>query len=394
MKVVLSTIGKFHTFDLARQLERRGALSAIFTGYPRFKLRNEGLPATSIRPFPWLHAPYMAVPMRRWFGAAFTREWEYRDKQSLDAYVAARLPECDVFSGLSGSALRSGKKAQSRGARYVCDRGSAHIAFQDDILREEYQRWGVPFAGIDPRVIAREEEEYAQADLITVPSTFVLESFVAKGVARDKLRLAPYGVDLSRFSPVAEPERGVFDVLFVGSVAVQKGVLDLLDAFARLQHPNKRLTLVGSVTEEMRRLLAEKRLLNERVRLAGHVPQPSLKRIMSASHVMVLPSLQEGLAMVQAQAMACACPVIGTANTGAADLFDDGAEGFIVPIRDPAAIAAKLQRLADEPALRDDMGRAALLRVRRLGGWDSYGERMQAIFAEVSHPGVAGARPL
>ena len=54
---------------------------------------------------------------------------------------------------------------------------------------------------------------------------------------------------------------------------------------------------------------------------------------MSRSHVMVLPSIEEGLALVQAQALACGCPVIGTRHTGAEDLFSDGNEGFIVPIR-------------------------------------------------------------
>lgn len=62
MKVALSTIGKFHTFDLARELYARGALSVILTGYPRFKLRNESLPQELIRTFPFVHASYMAFP--------------------------------------------------------------------------------------------------------------------------------------------------------------------------------------------------------------------------------------------------------------------------------------------------------------------------------------------
>lgn len=52
MKIVLSTIGKFHSFDLARQLEQRDVLTAIFTGYPKFKLKNEGLLSQKIRCFP------------------------------------------------------------------------------------------------------------------------------------------------------------------------------------------------------------------------------------------------------------------------------------------------------------------------------------------------------
>src|SRR5579871_2885889 len=82
-KVVLSTIGKFHTFDLARQMHKRNALSAIFSGYPRFKLRREGLPKQSVQTFPYLHAPYMRFAPR---STAARLLWEWQDKIWFDRY--------------------------------------------------------------------------------------------------------------------------------------------------------------------------------------------------------------------------------------------------------------------------------------------------------------------
>src|SRR5690606_35991591 len=114
--------------------------------------------------------------------------------------------------------------AKERGARYICERGSAHIAVQDRLLREEHEAWDMPFSGIDPRVIAKEEGEYAAADCITVPSSFSLRSFLAEGIPQTRLRLLPYGVDLMRFAPTATPVPGCFDVLFVGSLSLQKGI--------------------------------------------------------------------------------------------------------------------------------------------------------------------------
>ena len=96
---------------------------------------------------------------------------------------------------------------------------------------------------------------------------------------------------------------------------------------------------------------------------------------MSRSHVLVLPSVEEGLALVQAQAMACECPVIATRATGAEDLFTDRIEGFIVDDRDVDALTARLQQVADDPALRERLAAAARLRVQGIGGWDAYGER-------------------
>jgi starch synthase len=63
--------------------------------------------------------------------------------------------------------------------------------------------------------------------------------------------------------------------------------------------------------------------------------------------------------------------VITTVNSGGADLFQDGEEGFLTPIRDPAALAARMQQLADDPALRERMSHAALARGRALGGWEA-----------------------
>jgi glycosyltransferase involved in cell wall biosynthesis len=118
------------------------------------------------------------------------------------------------------------------------------------------------------------------------------------------------------------------------------------------------------------------------VEILGHIPQPELKQIMSRSHVMVLPSIEEGLALVQAQALACGCPVIGTHHTGAEDLFTDGKEGFVVPIRDPRAIADRLQLLADEPQRRAAMSEAALRRVKEMGGWEEYGNQMAQVMTD------------
>jgi glycosyltransferase involved in cell wall biosynthesis len=94
---------------------------------------------------------------------------------------------------------------------------------------------------------------------------------------------------------------------------------------------------------------------------------------MARSHVLALASVEEGLALVQGQALACGCPVVATTATGAEDLFSDGVEGFIVPDRDTDALASRLQQLADDPALRERMSAAALERVKTLGGWDHYG---------------------
>jgi alpha-maltose-1-phosphate synthase len=160
----------------------------------------------------------------------------------------------------------------------------------------------------------------------------------------------------------------------------------LAEAFQRIDHPAKTLSFVGWQSAEMITLLRQQNLWPEDARVLGHVSQSQLKDVMSRSHVMVLPSVEEGLALVQAQAMACGCPVIGTYNTGAEDLFSDGQEGYIVPIRDAGALAERLQHLADHPEQRAEMGQRALAKVKSLGGWHQYGEKVMSILNSISNP--------
>ncbi|MEO8419377.1 MAG: glycosyltransferase family 4 protein [Methylophilaceae bacterium] len=369
------SIGRFHHFHLARQLEKRGMLKEIWTGYPRFKLKSEeGIPPEKIQTFPWLQTPYMARG-RLGFSmpAAVNREWEWLARITLDAHVSRRLAPGGTLIALSGSGLRSGTWTKQNGGRYFCDRGSSHIRFQDEILREEFARWKVPFVGIDPRVIAREEAEYEMADSVVVPSGFVADSFVRMGYPREKLFLNPYGARLERFRRVAEPEPGGFNIVFVGQAGLRKGFLYLLQAFAQLRHPRKKLKVIGSVAPDIQPLLAGHDL--RQVEFVGNVPNVQLLQHYSSAHVMVLPSIEEGLAMVIGEALACGCPVVASEHTGGRDFFSDGVEGFIVPPRAVDALVQRLEALMQDEPLRKRMSEAALRRVAEIGGWDAYGAR-------------------
>jgi len=195
--------------------------------------------------------------------------------------------------------------------------------------------------------------------------------------------MVPYGVDLNTFYPSVNRGDDKFQVLFVGSVTLRKGISYLLDAFQKLECGRKHLVLAGSVSPELENTINKLRHDNE-ISVMGPVQQQWLKDIMSTSHVMVLPSVEDGFGLVMAQAMACGCPVISSRNTGGQDLFTDGTEGFIVSIRDSKIIADRLQTLADDPALRTRMSRAAMQRVKSIGGWDQYGETMYRIFSDLT----------
>ena len=377
MRVVQTVFGKFHHFHLARQLHQREMLAGIFSSYPSFKLRNQGIPMDLVHTFPYLHMSQFAA-MRYGLGSsAFGLELSWWLALTLDGYVADRLPDCDVFIGISGSGLKTGRLAQKRGGKYICDRGSSHIRYTNEILTEEYRRWGQEFEGVYHKHLTREEHEYDQADLITVPSKFARRTYIEMGVPPEKLRHVAYGADLSRFSKVADPPVDSFEVLCVGHIAFQKGVPYLLEAFEKFRHPRKRLTMVGAVAPEMEQFLKGKQW--EHVEFLGNVPHARMKDVMSRSHVVVFPSINDGFGMVIGEAMACGCPVISSENSGGMDLIKDGHEGYVVPIRDSASITDRLEQLAQDPVLRETMGARSLERVASIGGWDTYGRNYVAV---------------
>jgi glycosyltransferase involved in cell wall biosynthesis len=373
MEVIQAVFGVFHHFELAHQLERRGHLRRIYSTWPWARLKREGLPRELVRTFPAVHTADYLLRRTGWMTPWMDARLSQWNSDSLEAWLRWRMEPCDALIAISGAGITAGPLVQARGGRFVCDRGSTHQRFQERVMAEECRRWGVAWVAPAEHIVRREEAIYALADAITVPSHVARRSFVAMGVAAEKVHVIPYGVRLDKFRPGAGAAAAdSFEVLFAGQISLRKGIPYLLEAFARVRHPRKRLTLVGAVQEDMRELLG--RLPTEDVTFAGTLAQTELAARMAQSHVLALASVEEGLALVQGQAMACGCPVVAMVATGAEDLFTDGVEGFIVPDRDATALAERLQRLADEPELRARMGAAALARVQQLGGWDRYGE--------------------
>ncbi|WP_405565508.1 glycosyltransferase family 4 protein [Polaribacter sp. Asnod6-C07] len=379
MKVTQISIGRFHHFHLARQMERFGLLDKVFTGYPKFKLKDEkGIDINKIKTFPYLHAPYMkrnviGLDKYDWLNKA----WVWYDKLLVDSYAASKIDKPTILIALSGTGLKAGKVAKKKGGIYICDRGSTHIQFQDEILREEYEKWGFVYKGIDPRIIDKELEEYNFADKITIPSTFAKNSYIDKGINENKITKIPYGINLSRFQKTKITPIDVFRVIWVGGVSLRKGFMYALKAFQRLEHPNKEFLIIGSVSKEIKFLLTNENL--DKIIFKGNVSNAVLKDYYSVSHVFVMPSIEDGFGMVLGESLACGCPIITTTNSGGVDLFDDSKEGFIVPIRSSDDILEKMQFLADNPEIQKRMSSNAEKKAKGIGGWDSYGDSWKLV---------------
>jgi starch synthase len=359
---------------LSREMLRLGHLETLYTNLPFTRLRD--LPRSAYRSQPLFAAPAM---LNRLGLRKLSARLEFPTVDYFDRWVARSLTACDVFHCFSGFGLAAHRAARERfGALTIVERGSSHIRFQNEILVEEHARWKVPFDGVSPWWMEREEQEYATCDRITVQSTFAENTFLERGVPRTKLIKMPLGVDLHMFRPIPKRDR-VFRVLYAGSCSIRKGVLYLLQAVANLRLPSFELAINGSMSEEMRTLMAP---YASHYRFIGFQPLERLHDVYSQASVLVLPTIEDGFAKVVTEAMACGVPVIATTNCGAQDVLTDGVEGFIVPIRDSDAIREKILYLYEHPDVRDAMAEAALARTRTLTNWHVYGQRAAAVYSE------------
>ncbi len=189
-----------------------------------------------------------------------------------------------------------------------------------------------------------------------------LGALVSDGMVRrpDAVLIRGAGVDTDAIQPASEPD-GPVRVVLVARMLRHKGIEDFVAA-ARILHsqqPELRFTLVGGPDPENRASLTEEEL--QAIAREGVVDwlgfRSDVADILAASHIAVLPSYyREGLPKVLLEAMAAGRPVIATDVPGCREAVVEGRNGFIVPPRDPEALAAAIGRLAGDRDLRRQMG--------------------------------------
>lgn len=379
MKVTVSVFGRFHAFYLADQLHRRGYLQQLITTYPKFEVSKYNIPSTKVDSivYPELMARIWArlpVPINPNLNPQFFIH------ECFDKAAARHIAyDIDLYVGWSSFSERGLSRAKATGAVTIVERCSSHIEYQRDILQEEYGRFGSKPELPQPEIVEKEKREYDLADYVSIPSEFVRRTFLEKGFPAAKLIKVPYGVRLDGFKQIPKEDK-TFRVIFAGSMSLRKGVHYLLQAFAELRLPNAELWLVGTKLPEIEPFFKK---YAGSFHYIGHVPQAKLHEYYSQCSVFAICSVEEGMAYVQAQAMACRLPLICTTNTGGEDLITDGKEGFVIPIRDVEALKEKILYLYENQDICYEMGQAAMRKVQQGFTWDDYGNKIYAEYQRV-----------
>ena len=273
-------------------------------------------------------------------------------------------PAADAFLGFNTGCLETLQHLRDRGIPTVCDQiDPAQV--EDDLVRAEAQKWpGWQRAPgrIPDDYWARMRQEWTAADRVLVNSDWSRAALVRQGVPAGKLFVVPVAFEPDLSPPPDGPlVDGPLTVLWVGAVCLRKGIPYLIDA-ARLlaaSHPPVRFIVAGPVLiSEAARASAP-----ANVAFVGRVTRDQTTDLYRRADLFVLPTISDGFAVTQVEAMAQGLPVVTTPNCG--DVVTDGVDGVIVPAADGPALAAAIAALDDDrPRLRE-MSRRAVEKSRQ-----------------------------
>jgi len=377
MKISIIVGGKFHAFNLAEQINKKKYLQQIITSYPESYLKKYGVNKNKIYSIILKEMLLKIFNKINFLNHIFDYNYllcEYFDNKASDNI---NYDKVDILVGWSGFSRKCFIKAKKFNCIKILERGSSHIKFQHKILTDEYKSLGIKPNVPSSKMIKKEIEEYDLADFICVPSEYVKETFIKYGIKKDKIIKIPYGVDLKEFCLVESKKRkdNKFRIISTGSISVRKGSHYLLEAFKELSLPNLELIFVGSFDPDFKKII--KRYSNiKNIKFIKKQKQELLKKFYNDSDLFVLCSVEEGLAMVQAQAMACGLPVICTTNTGGSEIVDENINGHIIPIKDVQLLKDRIKNLYYDRNKLKQMSKSAYKKANNELSWEKYGDRM------------------
>jgi glycosyltransferase involved in cell wall biosynthesis len=377
MIVVSHPTGNAFVRALLEQLERERRLERFFTTVAGGRRRSYPVSPQRIDTSPVREMTRLALQR---FGTPLTRHergWASVDGvyRGLDRRVAdwvlkrkqGERPREDWVYAYEDGALETFRAAREVGVRRAYELPIAYWETTRRLLREEAARlpeWEPTLGSTrdSEEKLARKTGELELAEVVICPSRFVLESLPER--ARGRCVVAPFGSP----APGERAARGnSLRVLFAGSMSQRKGLADLFAAIKLLRRQDIQLVVMGSTIAPMEFY---------RKQYDSFVYEPPRAReavlaLMASCDVLALPSIVEGRALVQQEAMSRGLPLVVTRNAGGDDLVDEGRTGFLVPIRAPEEIAACLARLADDRPLLEAMSRAARAKAAQYT-WDAY----------------------
>jgi glycosyltransferase involved in cell wall biosynthesis len=359
---IVSQIGARQHYAPARAMHAVGRLERLYTDIWAGGRKHPAIPRDHVTAFnAGAIARLLWSRRRRTHSAASyldfiaTGQWFSRRvaadlrRRSLDPAEHAAL----LFST---GALETLQLLRSRGVPCLVDQIDPGRVEEDIVLAEceKWPGWQPVPVRIPDAYHDRLAAEWAAADGVLVNSQWTKRALVQQGVAADKIAVVPIAyAPAAPVTPRPPRKDGTLHVLWLGQVILRKGIPYLFEAARQLRDENIRFTVAGWVG------ISETALASAppNVRVIGPVARERTHQLYCDADVFVLPTLSDGFAITQLEAMSHGLPVIATDRCG--EVVTDGVDGAIVPPADAAALAGAIARLAQDHARLAAMASAA-----------------------------------
>lgn len=380
--------------EISRQQQRAGWQPSVYTSLALAARRDEWIGGVPVRRFPYCYPFFGLTPADK---AAMDKKGGNLLSWSL-LWALLRAPDVRLFHAHSlkrlGGEVRTAARLRKKPFVVslhggVFDVPAGELSALRQPIADKFE-WGRPFGALfgSRRLLA-------DADLVICVGQSETDK-ARQALPHDRVAYLPNGVDCAKFATGAGAAfrakhaipANAFVVLNISRIDAQKNQRLLVDAFARLrgQCPQAVLVLIGPVTQpEYAAQLREQVTANGLAAAVRWLPglrndDPDLVNAYHASDVFVLPSLHEPFGIVVLEAWSAGRPVVASRVGGLQALVHDDETGWFIDPTDAAALAAKLQRLADEPATRQRLAAAGQAEARRQYDWPQIQTQLETLY--------------
>jgi glycosyltransferase involved in cell wall biosynthesis len=312
-----------------------------------------------------------------------------RTLQLHDYIVSKRIEklagQIDIVHTWPVAALRTLRTAARLGIPTVLERPNAYTRFAYEVVEKECVKLGIAMPpghehAYHEEILQIEEAEYAAADYLLCPSDFVLTTFLNAGYSPQKLVRHQYGYDPKVYSVDKSriPGRNGLTMLFVGGVAPRKGLHYALEAWLNSPaHENGTFLIAGEFIEGYAKKL-NMMLSHSSVRRLGH--RRDVAELMRKSDILVLPSIEEGSALVTSEARGSGCVLLVSEAAGAICAHMDNA--LVHKVGDVDELTRHITLLDNDRSLLSRLRSSSLNSVDKIT-WDAAGVRLLNVYRQV-----------
>ena len=373
MNITISVHGRWHAFELASILLQKGHSVNLFTTYPvklAQRLVGQKISITS--------KPTLELRRRLYDRWHLGVKPDLRIAQQFGKFAAKNISKnTEIFVGWSSASVEAIPVVKDFGGKVIIERGSTHIVYQCDLLKEAHRELGIPYEQTSTGIKDRELYEYNEADFISVPTELAAQTFVNRGIGKEKMIVNPYGVDLSEFKPreLGEDNKQI-RIVFIGGVSVRKGAPWLIRAAETLGE-NISCYFFGPLEKEIKTYFSKG--LPTNIMFCGARPKHLIIDLLKEADIFCLPSIEEGFPLSLLQAMASGLPCLVT-EAASGGIVNDFQNGLVVPEMNVAALRDSLKLLIENKELRRSLGEAARRSVESDYSWADYGARAEKVY--------------